>query len=89
MLKHLPWTHHTVMYPEPSSPTKIWCALQLGEWAKPPRPPFSVSLFSGPSLVVSKALIVHYFTFFVPIAQQARQAVMPRRLSLNMCLWNY
>jgi hypothetical protein len=26
-------------------------------------------------------LAVHYFTSFVPIAQQARQAVMPRRLS--------
>jgi hypothetical protein len=28
-----------------------------------------------------------YFTSFVPIAQQAGQAVVPRRLSLNMCLW--
>jgi hypothetical protein len=27
-----------------------------------------------------------YFTSFVPIAQQAGQAVVPRRLSLNMCL---
>ncbi len=30
---------------------------------------------------------VHYFTSFVPIAQQAGQAVVPGRLSLNMCLW--
>jgi hypothetical protein len=32
-------------------------------------------------------LTVHYFTSFVPIAQQAGQAVVPRRLSINMCLW--
>ncbi len=32
-------------------------------------------------------LTLHYFTSFVPIAQQAGQAVVPRRLSLNMCLW--
>jgi hypothetical protein len=30
--------------------------------------------------------IVHYFTSFVPIAQQAMQAVVPRRLSLNIFL---
>jgi hypothetical protein len=29
----------------------------------------------------------HCFTSFVPNAQQASQAVMSRRLSLNMCLW--
>ncbi len=32
-------------------------------------------------------LTVHFFTSFVPIAQQARQAIVPRRLSINMCLW--
>jgi hypothetical protein len=32
-------------------------------------------------------LTVHYFTSFVPIALQAGQAVVPRRLSINMCLW--
>ncbi len=31
-------------------------------------------------------LTAHYFTSFVPVAQQAGQAVMTRRLSLNMCL---
>jgi hypothetical protein len=30
---------------------------------------------------------IHYFTSFVPIAQQAGQTVMPGRLSLNMRLW--
>jgi hypothetical protein len=29
------------------------------------------------------------FTSFVPIAQQAGQGVVPRRLSLNMCLWSH
>jgi len=33
-------------------------------------------------------LIVHYFHLFVAIAQQAVQAVVPDRLSLNMCLWS-
>ena len=34
-------------------------------------------------------LTVHYyFTSFVPIAQLAGQAVVPVRLSLNMCHWN-
>ncbi len=33
-------------------------------------------------------IVSFFFTFFVPIAQQAGQAVMPRRLSLNMCLWS-
>jgi hypothetical protein len=32
-------------------------------------------------------LASHYFTSFVPIPQQAGQAVVPGRLSLNMCLW--
>ncbi len=32
-------------------------------------------------------LTVHYFNFFVPIAQQARQAAVLDRLSLSMCLW--
>ncbi len=32
-------------------------------------------------------LTVHYFTSFVPTVQQAGQAVVPRRLSPNMCLW--
>ena len=32
-------------------------------------------------------LTVHYFNTFYPIAQQAWQAVVPCRLSLNMCLW--
>ncbi len=31
-------------------------------------------------------LTSHYFTSFVPIAQQVWQAVITRRLSLNMCL---
>ncbi len=31
-------------------------------------------------------LTVYYFTSFVPIAQQAGQAVVPRRLPLNICL---
>jgi hypothetical protein len=31
-------------------------------------------------------LTIHYFTSFVPIAQQAGQAVVPRRLYLNMRL---
>ncbi len=31
-------------------------------------------------------LTVHYFTSLVPIALQDWQAVIPRRLSLNMCL---
>ncbi len=31
-------------------------------------------------------LTVNCFTSFVPILQQAGQAVMPGRLSLNMCL---
>ncbi len=33
-------------------------------------------------------LTVHYFTSFVPIAQRAGQAGMPRRLSRNMFLWS-
>ncbi len=32
-------------------------------------------------------LTVHYFKSFVPIAQQAGQAVVSGRLSLNVCLW--
>ncbi len=32
-------------------------------------------------------LTIHYFNTFYPIAQQAWQAVVPCRLSLNMCLW--
>ncbi len=31
-------------------------------------------------------LTAHYFNAMVPIAQQAGQAVVPRRLSLNLCL---
>jgi hypothetical protein len=31
-------------------------------------------------------LAVHYFNSFVPIAQQAWQAVVQGRLSLNVCL---
>jgi hypothetical protein len=31
-------------------------------------------------------LTVHYFNYFVPIAQQAGQAAMLGRLSLSMCL---
>jgi hypothetical protein len=34
-------------------------------------------------------LVVHYFNSFVPIAQQAEQAVVLGRLSLSMCLWIY
>ncbi len=33
-------------------------------------------------------LTVHYFTSFVPIVQQAVQAVVPRRLSLYIHLWS-
>ncbi len=32
-------------------------------------------------------LTVHNFSFFVPIAQQAVQAAVQARLSLNVCLW--
>jgi hypothetical protein len=32
-------------------------------------------------------LTVHYFSYFVPIAQQAGQAAVRGRLSLNVCLW--
>ncbi len=32
-------------------------------------------------------ITVHFFTRYVPIAQLAGQAVVPCRLSLNMCLW--
>jgi hypothetical protein len=32
-------------------------------------------------------LTVYYFISFLPIAQQAWQAVVLGRLSLNMCLW--
>jgi hypothetical protein len=31
---------------------------------------------------------LHYFNSFVPIVQQAGQAVVLGRLSLNMCLWS-
>ncbi len=34
-------------------------------------------------------LTVHYFNKFVPIVQQAGQAVVPGCLSLNVCLWPY
>ncbi len=34
-------------------------------------------------------LTVHYFTSFVPIVQQAGQAVVPHRLSLITYLWIY
>ncbi len=34
-------------------------------------------------------LPAHFFTLFVPNAQQAGQAVVPGRLSLNMRLWSY
>ncbi len=33
-------------------------------------------------------LTVHYFNFFVPIAQLARQAAVLGRISLSMCLWS-
>jgi hypothetical protein len=33
-------------------------------------------------------LIVHYFSSFVPIAQQARKAVVLGHLSLSLCLWS-
>jgi hypothetical protein len=32
-------------------------------------------------------LTVHYFTSFVPIARQAGQAVVPRRLFFQTCYW--
>ncbi len=34
-------------------------------------------------------LTAHYFNAFVPFPQQARQAVVPRPLSINTCLWLY
>jgi hypothetical protein len=34
-------------------------------------------------------LTVHYFTSFVPIIQHAGQPVVPRRMSLKMCLWSW
>ena len=33
------------------------------------------------------SLTVHYFNSFVPITQQAGQAVVQNRLSINVCLW--
>jgi hypothetical protein len=33
-------------------------------------------------------LALHYFNSFVPIAQQARKAIVPGHLSLNMWLWD-
>jgi hypothetical protein len=41
----------------------------------------------GPVQNIFVSPYLHFFTLFVPIAQQAGQAVVPRRLSLNMCLW--
>ncbi len=32
---------------------------------------------------------VHYFNSFVPVTQQARQAVVLDRLSLSTCLWEW
>jgi hypothetical protein len=32
-------------------------------------------------------LTIHYFNFFVPIAQQAGHAVVQSRLSFHVCLW--
>jgi hypothetical protein len=32
-------------------------------------------------------LTVHYFNYFVPIAQQAGQAAVLGRLFLSVCLW--
>jgi hypothetical protein len=37
--------------------------------------------------VQKKFLTVHYFNSFVPIAQEAGQAVVQGRLSRSMCLW--
>jgi hypothetical protein len=42
----------------------------------------------GPVLSIFSPLF-DYLTSFVPIAQQAGQAVRTRRLSLNMCLSSY
>ncbi len=47
--------------------------------------PALVALVSPVQNIIS--LTIHYFALFVPINQQTRQAVMPGRLSLNMCLW--
>ena len=33
-------------------------------------------------------LTIHYFNFFVPIAQQAGQSAVLGRLSLNVYLWS-
>ncbi len=35
------------------------------------------------------SLTVHYFTSFVSIIEHAEQAVVPRRISLNMCPWSW
>jgi hypothetical protein len=32
-------------------------------------------------------ITIHYYNFFVPFAQQARQAAMLGRLSISACLW--
>jgi hypothetical protein len=42
---------------------------------------------SRPSTKYIFFLTVHYFNFFVPIAQQAGHAAVLGRLSLSMCLW--
>jgi hypothetical protein len=34
-------------------------------------------------------LPAHFYTLFLPNAQQAVQAVVPGRMSFNMCLWSY
>jgi hypothetical protein len=46
-------------------------------------------LYSRPSTKYFFRLTVHYFNAFVPIAQQARQAAVLGRLSLNMRLYSY
>jgi hypothetical protein len=47
---------------------------------------FVLPALVGPAQSVF-SLTVHYFTSFVPNAQQPGQAVVPGRLSLNMYLW--
>ncbi len=45
----------------------------------------ALAVLVGP--VQNNFLLVHYFKSFVPIAQQAGQAVVLGRLSFSVCLW--
>ncbi len=47
----------------------------------------ALAALEGPVQNVFFSPHIHNFKSFVPIAQQAGQAVVPCRLSLNVCLW--